>query len=126
MIYSRTFLFLTLMAVVPATAHAQRIDSTRVTLRITSTSPGQEVTFKGAFLVDDSAGVQLVMRGITPFEIFGNTASAHALIEKLAGSGQLEVSLTRSAAPDSATAAMASGPRLSVQNSLRPQVARQF
>ena len=73
-----------LLTAAPSLASTQgKPDSTQVTLRVRSTAPGHEVRFKGAFLIDDSTGIQLVSVATTPLEVVGHTLSAIGLFEKL-------------------------------------------
>ncbi len=82
-----------------------------LTLRIRSTTPGREVRFRAAFVVDDQRGLQY-LEGTTPYEVQGRTRGATAIVEGIAGAAEVSAQLVRGTGTDTLTVSASSGPRL--------------
>ena len=112
---------LALTLLTPLRVAAQRdTASLDLTLRVRSTLPGQEVAFRGAYILDDHRGLQFV-HAVTPLTISGRTASAIAILQKDSGQAQLDVQLLRQEATDTTVLAAAEGLRLIVQYRPSPE-----
>lgn len=92
-----------LLTAIPSAVSAQDQGcNAQVTLRVRSAVPGREVRFTGAFLVDDSVGIQVVSSATTPLEVVGTTAtSAMGMFTTLKQSGELELQLVLGLSRDS-------------------------
>ena len=64
----------------------------QMTLRLSSSNAAQPVSFKGAYRVDQSRGLQLI-EGTTPFEVQGTSAWAIGVFEQVSGASELRAEL---------------------------------